>query len=264
MLAASKLRFRHGSTVILSDVSLAVNPGEILAVIGPNGAGKSTLLHLLSGAARPEAGDISLDGRSLRDWAPATLARRRAVLPQTPLLSFPFRVLDVVLLGRSPHAGRLTRREDLEIAAATLREADVVHLAERVYPTLSGGERQRVQLARVLAQVWPAEHRERSAEESCYLLLDEPTNSLDIAHQHAALATARRLAKNGHGVLAVLHDPNLAAQYADRICILRGGTILAEGPPDAVITESTLEAAFGLRVMVMRHPESGRAVMVPA
>ena len=268
MLAASDLHFRYGSKSILAGVSLSIRPGEVLAIIGPNGAGKSTLLHLLSGATKPQDGDVSLDGRPLRQWRPAALARRRAVLPQAPLLSFPFRVLDVVMLGRSPYAGQVERQEDLRIAAAALREADVEHLAERIYPTLSGGERQRVQLARVLAQVWPAggEARADGAEDSNsrYLLLDEPTNNLDIAHQQTALAAARRLTDRGHGVLTVLHDPNLAALHADRICILQGGVIVAEGAPDAVITERNLEAAFGLRVTVLRHPANGRAVMVLA
>ena len=268
MLSASALRYRYGAKPILAGVSLSVRPGEVVAVIGPNGAGKSTLLHLLSGATKPQEGDVSLDGRPLRQWRPAALARRRAVLPQAPLLSFPFRVLDVVMLGRSPYAGQVERQEDLRIAAAALREADVAHLAERIYPTLSGGERQRVQLARVLAQVWPAGGEARAGKPeglgNRYLLLDEPTNNLDIAHQQTALAAARRLTDHGHGVLTVLHDPNLAALHADRICILQDGAIVAEGPPDAVITERNLEAAFGLRVTVMRHPANGRAVMVPA
>lgn len=267
MLAASNLRYRYGANPILSDVSLSVSPGEVLAIIGPNGAGKSTLLHLLSGTAKPQGGDVSLDGRPLRQWKPVDLAKRRAVLPQAPLLNFPFRVLDVVMLGRSPFAGQAAHHEDLRIAAAALRSADAVHLAERIYPTLSGGERQRVQLARVLAQVWPADcdmaDEAPGKHESRYLLLDEPTNNLDIAHQQATLAAARRLTGDGHGVLAVLHDPNLAAFHADRVCILKDGEIMVEGTPDSVITEHNLEAAFGLRVVVMRHPENGRAVMVP-
>lgn len=267
MLAALNLRYHYGAKPILSDVSLPIRPGEVLAVIGPNGAGKSTLLHLLSGTIKPQSGEVSLDGRPLRQWRPVDLAKRRAVLPQTPLLNFPFRVLDVVLLGRSPFAGQAARQEDLRIAAAALHEADAVHLAERIYPTLSGGERQRVQLARVLTQVWPAAcdtaGEGSGKHESLYLLLDEPTNNLDIAHQQTTLASARRLTDHGHGVLAVLHDPNLAAFYADRVCILKDGEIMAEGIPDTVITERNFEAAFGLRVTVMRHPGNGRAVMVP-
>ena len=264
MLAAENLQFSHGSTAILRGVSLTLRAGEVVAVIGPNGAGKSTLLNLLSGAAEPQVGDVTLDGRPLRQWRPLDLARRRAVLPQSPVLSFPFRVLEVVMLGRSPHAGRLTREQDLGIAAAALQAADVAHLAERIYPTLSGGERQRVQLARVLAQIWPEAPGNGRTGESCCLLLDEPTNNLDVAHQQAALAAARNMARAGHAVLAVLHDPNLASLHADTISLLVEGEIVADGQPDEVIKQSILEAAFGLRVTVLRHPENGRAVVLPA
>jgi len=262
MLECSDIQLKLGGAAILRGISLAVRPGEFVAMIGPNGAGKSSLLHILSGALQPDDGEVTLDGCRLAHWRPEALARRRAVLPQTPTLSFPFSALDVVLLGRSPHAGRTTRQEDLHVAEAALRETDTFHLIERIYPTLSGGERQRVHLARILAQIWPTKETEDQA--SRYVLLDEPTNNLDIAHQHAMMATASRLARSGCGVLAILHDPNIAAIYADRICVLDAGQIVADGPPDTVITPSLLEETFGLRVTVMRHPDHGRPVMLPA
>jgi iron complex transport system ATP-binding protein len=173
---------------------------------------------------------------------------------------FPFRALEIVLLGRSPHAGYSDADTDRAIAAAALREAGVAHLAERYYNQLSGGERQRVQLARVLAQV----HEDGRHAAARYLLLDEPTNNLDPAHQQAVMQTARRFADAGNGVVAVLHDPNLASLHADRIAVLAGGSVVADGAPEAVMTAALMESVYGYRVTVLRHPERACPVLMPA
>ena len=264
MLVASNLQFARGGQRILRDLSLSVPSGELVAVSGPNGAGKSTLMQMLSGASVPDSGMISLDGLPLKRWSRRAVARRRAVLPQASTLGFPFRVLDVVLLGRSPHRGRTGREEDLLVAEAAMRETAILQLADRIYTTLSGGERQRVQLARVLAQIWPTRKPAEEGQEGRYLLLDEPTNNLDLAHQHAILEIARRMAGHGIGVLAILHDLNLAARYADRIAVLKAGTILVDDIPDAVLTASTLRDAFNLAVSVQRHPTRDCPYIVPA
>ncbi len=232
----------------------------VTAVIGPNGAGKSTLLHLLSGALAPDRGWVGLDGRPLGEWPRTELARRRAVLPQASDLSFPFRGIEVVLMGRAAHAGVSDRDRDAAVAFAALRATDALHLAERVYPTLSGGERQRVQLARVLAQIWPDDG---GADEPRFLLLDEPTSALDLLHQHLVMSVARDLADHGVGVLAVLHDPNLAAMYADRIVVLDNGCVVADGAVEAVLTEATIGRVFGLAVTVGRHPTRGTPTVLP-
>ena len=263
MLQAVGVSVVAGGTRILRNVSIGMRPGDLLAVIGPNGAGKSTLLHALSGARRPDTGETLLDGRPLRRWRPGDLARRRAVLAQTSVLTFPFRVLDLVLLGRSAFAGRASRTDDLRIAEAALREADALHLIEHTYPTLSGGERQRVQFARVLAQIWPPDDGSHRGQ-GRYLLLDEPTNNLDIAHQHAIMAIARRVCDVGVGVVAVLHDPNLAAASCDRVCVMNAGEIVAECPPATVITEDLFAEVFGIRVTALPHPIHGRPYFVPA
>ena len=250
MLQALDVGVWLGGSPVLDCVSLSLQPGEVLAVLGPNGAGKSTLLRVLAGSLTPQVGQALLDERPLEDWPGPELAQRRSVLPQASQIAFGFRAFEIVLLGREPYAGRSARDADLAIAEAAMVEADVLHLAERRYATLSGGEQQRVQLARVLSQIW---FEEDSARER-YLLLDEPTSSLDLTHQHAALALARRWAGRGVGVLAVLHDLNLAAMYADRICVLKAGCLEAEGSPATVITEDTVARCFGLRVTVGRHP----------
>jgi iron complex transport system ATP-binding protein len=260
MLRADEIRVRYGAAEVLKGPSLAVAPGEVVAVLGPNGAGKSTLLAVLAGTLRPQRGAAALEGRALAEWSPRALALRRAVLPQQSELAFGFSVLEVVLLGRSPHAGTSTRDADLAVAEACHAEAEVAHLAGRVYTTLSGGERQRVQLARVLAQIgFPDVGFPDGgvAGDGRYLLLDEPTASLDLAHQHATLRTARRAAARGIGVLAILHDLNLAALYADRLVVLSRGKLAAEGPPEAVLTEALVREVFDLAVQITRHPTRG-------
>ena len=261
MLRADDIRMRYGAAEVLRGPSLAVAPGEVVAVLGPNGAGKSTLLAVLAGTLRPQQGKAALEGRALADWPPRALALRRAVLPQHSELAFGFAVLEVVLLGRSPHAGASSRAEDLAVAEACIAEAEVSHLAHRLYTTLSGGERQRVQLARVLAQIDFSQAG--SHDRPRYLLLDEPTSSLDLAHQHATLRTARRAADRGIGVLAILHDLNLAAMYADRLVVLSRGSLAAEGTPEEVLTEELVRATFELPVHITRHPTRGCPQIVP-
>lgn len=255
MLQACDIRVEFSQTTILHDVSLAVEPGEVVVVLGPNGAGKSTLLAVLSGALMPRSGQATLEKRHLSRWSPQALARRRAVLPQRSELAFSFRVLEVVLLGRSPHAGVSSREKDLAVARAALAETESDHLADRVYTTLSGGEQQRVQLARILAQIDFLDTDGQSADR--FLLLDEPTSSLDLAHQHMTLKTARRVSERGIGVVAILHDINLAAMYADRIMVLHRGHVIAEGAPHDVLTEAMVRHAFDLSVTISRHPTRG-------
>ena len=259
MLRGEDICVLRGSRRILDAVSLAVAPGEMVAVIGPNGAGKSTLLQALAGGLEPDRGAVALGGRPLGAWPAKELARRRAVLSQNATLGFPFTALQVVLIGRSPHMGRHPARADLRAAAAAMSETGVLHLAERSYPTLSGGEKQRVQLARVLAQIArPEEANDGAAARERYLLLDEPTNNLDLAHQHLALGAARRLADSGVAVLAVLHDPNHAAGYADRIHVLQQGRTIAAGTPRAVLTAELMRSVFGVVARVMSEPGRDR------
>lgn len=250
MLSAQALTVRIGANTLLDGVSLTLNPGEVLAVVGPNGAGKSTLLRALSGELAPFAGQVLMNGRPLAAWLPRQAARMRGVLPQSSALAFRFPVLDVVSMGRGPYRKTHTQAQNRAIAEQALALTDTAELAARIYTTLSGGERQRVQLARVLAQIWEPQgplHR--------YLLLDEPTSALDLAHQHAVLAIARHFADSQTaGVLAVLHDLNLAALYADRIAVLRRGQLIETGPPGQVLNSELIQRIFGYPVSVGRHP----------
>lgn len=249
-VAVQDLTFTVSGRDLLRDISFGVMGGELLVVLGRNGAGKSTLLKHLTGELRGQG--VRLFGQPLHEHAPADLARRRAALPQQTLMTFAYEVLDVVLLGRIPH-GRRETEVDREIAHATLARVGLAGFEHRNILTLSGGEQQRVHLARVLAQLQPSAEAPGAAP-ARVLLLDEPTSSLDLAHQHATLRLARELCGQGVGVIAVLHDLNLAAQYADRILLLSDGRVTALGTPEEVLTPTLIEDAYGHRVAVTAHP----------
>ncbi|MEI9991972.1 MAG: heme ABC transporter ATP-binding protein [Rhizomicrobium sp.] len=223
---------RAGARRILDGVTIEVPPGTVTAVVGPNGAGKSTLLKVLSGDIVPEAGHVTLNGKALSSWRPEDLALQRAVLPQSPELAFSFRAWDVVELGRHPHRGRANRDADRAAVHGAMAATETAAFAARDCRTLSGGELHRTHYARTLAQLWDPLTDGRAR----FLLLDEPTSSLDLFHQHAILAKARDIARAGAGVLAILHDLNLAAAYADRLIVLAHSRVEAEGAPQDVLT----------------------------
>ena len=228
-----------GRRDVLRDLDLRVAPGEVVALLGPNGSGKTTLLRLLTGQLRPDAGTVTFDGRSVGDWPRGALARRVAVLPQQLELPAGFRVAELVEMGRAPHATRLfgSTADDEHAVRRALVDADALDLAHRFADELSGGERQRVLVAMALAQ------------EPELLLMDEPTLHLDLAHQVALLAAIRRLrTQRGLTVVAVLHDLNLAAEFAPRVVVLSGGRVAAEGPPATVLTPELVEEVYGVRV----------------
>ncbi|MEB0044664.1 MULTISPECIES: heme ABC transporter ATP-binding protein [unclassified Pseudomonas] len=253
MLRTQRLNIRRGDKMVLADIDLQLEPGQVLGVLGPNGAGKSTLLAALCGELQPDEGHVWLDDHELIHWAGAQRARRLAVLPQVSTLDFAFRVEEVVGMGRLPHqSGRV--RDD-EIVAAAMLAADVGHLQGRSYLALSGGERQRVHLARVLAQLWPG-----AAGQT--LLLDEPTSMLDPLHQHTTLQAVREFADQGASVLVILHDLNLAARYCDRILLLQRGRPVALDTPEQVLRPGPLKAVFGLEVLVQPHPERGHPLII--
>jgi iron complex transport system ATP-binding protein len=236
-------------------VSLRVAAGELVGLVGPNGSGKTSLLRAITGAVRTERGRVLLEGRDA-----ATLSRRErallvAVVPQTPALPEAFTALEVVLMGRSPHL-RLLENEgaaDVRAAQAAMLATATRPLAARPVGRLSGGERQRVVLARALAQQTPL------------LLLDEPTAHLDIGHQASVLRLMRDLCRgDGRAVLAAVHDLTLAAQYCDRLVMLRAGTVVAEGPPRVVLQRPLLEDVYGAGVSVFPHPQTGLPVVAPS
>jgi len=238
-----------GSRTVLDGVDLDIRRGEVLALVGPNGAGKSSLLALLSGERAPSRGRVELEGRAVGEYAPVELARRRAVLTQENGLSFPFRVREVLEMGRAPWLRTPERERDEGAMLSAAARADVGHLLERRFTELSGGERARVSLARVLAQETPV------------VILDEPTAALDLRHQEDVLRVARALAAIGGAVVVVLHDLSLAGTVADRVALLAGGRIRAVGEPREVLTAAAIGEVYGLEVDVLEH--GGRLLVVP-
>lgn len=263
MIEARSLHFTVNAKVLLEDVSIDVRAGEVLAVVGPNGAGKSTLRKVLCGDLQPASGEVWMNKRRLAEWPLLERARVRAVLPQDSTLNFPFTVLEVVLMGRAPHLKGAESAHDYEIARAALDAVEAAHLEDRIYPTLSGGERQRVHLARALAQIWIPIPSSSHTNDARYLLLDEPTSNLDLAHQHRTLHVARRFAREGVCVLVILHDLNLAAQYADRIAILCDGSLVALGTPLNVLTPEAIRETFAMPVIVTKHPQLDCPLIIP-
>ncbi|MDD1792263.1 heme ABC transporter ATP-binding protein [Enterovibrio sp. ZSDZ42] len=234
-----------GNKVLLDKVNLSFNPSELTIILGPNGTGKSSLLKLLSREWKCD-GELSLYGKRAHEWKPELLAQSVGILPQSSSLTFGFTVREVVELGGL--ALSASNHEIQEIATYNMTQTDVLHLSERLYPSLSGGEKQRVHLARVLTQI-------SKAERNTVLMLDEPTSALDIGHQHKTLRLAKRMAKEGSTVIAVIHDLNLAAQYGDRIIMLNKGNIEADGTPDSVLNADNIESVYGWPVDVMPHPQ---------
>lgn len=248
---ASGLRVRLGGREVLTGVSLAARAGEVLALVGPNGAGKSTLLAALAADLPADEGVVRVCGRPTTDWPARELALRRAVLPQAAALSFPFTVEDVVRMGRAPWAGTDLEEDDDRVVREAMASTEVGEFASRPFSALSGGERARVALARVLAQQAPL------------LLLDEPTAALDLRHQELVLRLCRERAAAGDAVVVVLHDLGLAAAYADRVAVLRGGALAVEGAPGEVFTAELLSEVYRQPVEVFPHPRTGAPLVTP-
>ncbi|WP_284164721.1 ABC transporter ATP-binding protein [Frigidibacter sp. SD6-1] len=239
----------RGREDILSEISFVVPQGQIMAICGANGAGKSSLLRLIYRHQPPRRGTVRLMGKDIWLMRAAEAARHLAAVLQEQPTDFALTARQIVALGRLPHrrgwgAGLSTAGgEDAAIIAAAMRRMDLGAMTERAFGTLSGGERQRVMVARALAQ------------EPRVIVLDEPTNHLDIRHQLELLALLKGL---GLTVIATLHDLTLAAEFADRVLILREGRILADGPPNTTLTEATLAQAFNVRARIDRTGEAPR------
>lgn len=242
---------RLGGRTVVDGVDLAVRAGEVLALVGPNGAGKSTLLAALAADLPVDSGEVRLAGREAGAWTAPELALRRAVLPQSAALAFPFTVEDVVRMGRAPWAGTAAEEADDEAVAEAMARTGTAQFAGRPFSALSGGERARVALARVLAQ------------RTGLLLLDEPTAALDLRHQELVLRICRERAGAGQAVAVVLHDLGLAAAYADQVAVLSGGRLQAYGPPGEAFGPELLSRVYRHPVEVLRHPVTDALLVLP-
>ena len=236
---------------LVRNISLAVPAGQFLCIVGPNGAGKSTLLRMISNELVPTEGFIRLKQRNLRDYDPTELAQLRAYLAQKREMAFTFRALQIVLLGRHPYLqGRKESSHDVLFAQQQLQRLRSSHLAERVYLTLSGGESTRVDMARVLSQ------------EPELLLLDEPTNHLDPYYQLELLELCRSLVNEQKTIIAVMHDLNLVAQYADRVLLLSEGRLVLQGQPNEVFQREPLREIYGVDFDIWQNSQ-GRLHIMP-
>jgi iron complex transport system ATP-binding protein len=253
-LAATDVGYAYRGTPALAGVRLQVNPGEVVGLLGPNGSGKSTLIKVLSGVLTDYQGSVRLDGQDLRSLPRRQIARSLAVVPQEPMFSFPFTVLETVLMGRHPHLGAFAFESaaDLAVAGAALERCAASHLAARNIHELSAGERQRVVFARALAQT------------PRVLLLDEPASHLDIRHQVELYDLVRELAeREGTSVLSVLHELNLAAEYCDRVYLLREGRVAHQGPTAEVFTYEILTGVFSTDLYVATNDLTGHLIVAP-
>lgn len=247
-LDIQSVSFRTSNTTLLNDVHLGFGRGETTAIIGPNGAGKSTLMKILSGDLRPTLGRVLLQNQELISYSPRELAKRRAILSQHVSVTFPFTVEEIVLMGAANH-----RKADADrLIEPLLEEVELSALRHRDFPTLSGGEQQRAHFARTLLQL--------SLGESEYgpgiLLLDEPTSSLDLRHQILLIDAAKRRARNGTTVIAVLHDINLTVRFSDRVVVLHGGRIADHGQATAIISPQTMSDVFSVTTPVRQTAKS--------
>ena len=232
------IHVRRGSNPVLSGVSATFSAGEVVVLAGPNGAGKSTFLETLSGELVPSAGEIRLDGKPLSALSLEARALLRAVLPQRAGVAFDFTVRQVAEMGLHPHGIGSAGADGRRLVDEAILDMDLLRLAERPVTRLSGGEQQRAHIARTLVQA--------RAMAQPLMLLDEPTGGLDYRHQYALADVLRRAAGAGATVIVSLHDLALAARIADRLLLLDGGAILAEGPPQALLTADRIAQLYGL------------------
>ncbi|MFE1599080.1 ATP-binding cassette domain-containing protein [Methylobacterium sp. ID0610] len=249
--ALDGVSFTVAGRTLLAPLSLTLPAGRVIALIGHNGSGKSTLIKLLARQQRASTGEIRFRGRAIEAWGDRAFAREVAYLPQATPAAPGMLVRELVAMGRYPWHGALGRvgPEGHRLIAEAMALTDVLPFADRLVDTLSGGERQRVWLAMLVAQ-----------DARC-LLLDEPISALDVAHQIEVLALVRRLAdERGLTVVVVLHDVNVAARFCDEILALHRGQLIRRGPPEAILTETSLETIYGIRMGVFRHPDTGQPV----
>lgn len=255
MIEVNNVNFGVKGRQLIHNVSFRANAGEFWAIVGANGAGKSTMMKLLSREHKPTSGSIELHGKNLDRYKLSELARKRAVLAQQNSITLAFSVEEIVLMGRYPFYDSQPTDRDLAIVDHCLQKVGIAHFKNRSFPTLSGGEQQRVQLARTLAQIWEID--------GGLILLDEPTTGMDLLHQYETFRLAREMTAKGYGVIAVIHDLNLALQYADQVLIMKDGKAFASGIPEEVLIPENIKDSFGLSVKLIQPDHTHFPIIVP-
>lgn len=256
MLTTEHLNITLQEKSILKRISLSIEPGTIISILGPNGAGKSTLMKSLSGDIPAGLSQVQLEGRYLNDYSASDLSNLRSVMPQSVQLDFPFLVSEVIEMSLIKS---LQQHDKADYVERALSMFDVAHLKDRNYLTLSGGEQQRVQLARVVGQI-----TRKKDDINRYLFLDECTSSLDLAHQHQVFEVVNKVVKSQNiSAIIVLHDLNLAAQYSDKLVLMKQGEIINQGSVDEVLQEDSISKVYGYPVKIIPHPK-GWPMVIPA
>lgn len=250
-VSAQGLNYEVDAHTLLNGVDLNAERGQLVGIIGPNGAGKTTLLRAIAGILSYSEGVVLLEGSDLKDATPRDVAQTLALVPQIAPYTQGFTALELVLMGRYPHMGRLQieGKQDNIIARKTMRLTETEQFSDRTLDTLSGGERQRIFVSRALAQ------------QPRILLLDEPTANLDVLHQLKVIGLIRRLVDGGLTAIAAIHDLQMAARFCDRLVLIKDGRVLAQGPPEDVLTPEIVEASFGVKASVYRDPNTGALVL---
>ena len=257
MLKTENIHYSIGKKLILNGISTQFKAGEFNMILGPNGSGKSTFLKIFSGELNKYTGNVFYGDEKISSLKKEDLAKHRAVMSQQPELSFPLMVEEVVMMGRYPHFNFSPNKKDENICNEVMKRMNLLSFKERNYLTLSGGEKQRVQYARVLAQIW-----EKPTDGYRYLFLDEPLTSLDINYQQEFLQIAREFADTGTVLIAVMHDINLAIQYADKLFFLKEGELMAHGSPKDILHEALIKQVFNVDVSIIDNPVTNNPLII--
>ena len=246
-VTAEGLHYEVDAQTLLDGVDLNAEQRQLVGLIGPNGAGKTTLLRAIAGILSYSEGVVLLEGADLKNATPRDIARALALVPQIAPYTQGFTALELVLMGRYPHMGRLQieGKQDNIVARKAMRLTETERFSDRTLDTLSGGERQRIFVSRALAQ------------QPRILLLDEPTSNLDILHQLKVISLVRRLVDGGLTAIAAIHDLQMAARYCDRLVLMKDGRVLAQGAPETVLTPDTIASSFGVKAAVYPDPATG-------
>lgn len=251
MLSGEQLTVRVKNKYLLNAVDFHIKPHEFVVIVGPNGAGKSSLLKALSGDLILHSGYVRLNSRVIQSYTISELAQLRAVLTQNYEIDFPFRVKEVIEMAHFSHHDKISKTKLDSYTSEAMHLLGVNHLSKHYFTHLSGGEKQRAQLARVLCQIMP----KLKLNKSVYMLIDEPTASLDLYHQYEVMRQAKKIAAQGAGVVAVVHDLSLAASFADRVYMLNQGEVVKSGTPEQVLNEKRLAEVYNINARLNSESE---------
>lgn len=247
MLRAEKVSFHHKQFQLLNDISFEAHAGEFIAILGPNGAGKSTLLSYISNELGDKNKAVFFKDQPICKWNAQELPKQKAKFSQHQASEITLDIKEVVMMGRYPYFNHTPNAADEAAVTHWMKKTETSHLTSRAYEQLSGGEKQRIHLARVLAQL-------ENDEPEKLILLDEPLNNLDVSHQFRILELIKKLTKKQNTAIVVMHDINLAAQFADKILLLNQGKVVAFDTPEKVLTEERVAETYGFPCMVTQNP----------